>query len=289
MANVAKYTMSSCNNLLNHFERKKDEKGIYINFGNIDIDIAKTHLNYNLAPSRSQMQLEYLNKRKGEVKCLNRKDVNLMASWVITAPSDVLEKKDEEIFFKLCYEFLKKRYGGENEKNIISSFVHMDETTPHMHFAFIPIVRDKKNNKEKISAKEVLSKKELQIFHNDLQAYFDNCRINGLITSNANILTNQTKKYNLSVSELKKNRQIYEDLTSKIKYQSEVLEIGQNKIKNIKKQYQNLKSLEQYKKFIMDIHKLNPQFDLKNKFIQWQKDQQHESNKNITIFNDYER
>ena len=33
------------------------------------------------------------------------------------------------------------------EKNVISAYVHMDETTPHMHFLFIPIVDDKSGSK----------------------------------------------------------------------------------------------------------------------------------------------
>ena len=59
---------------------------------------------------------------------------------------------DEQIkqFFELSYKFLSERYG---EKNVISAYVHKDETTPHMHFLFIPIVDDKKRN-EKHSDKE---------------------------------------------------------------------------------------------------------------------------------------
>lgn len=50
----------------------------------------------------------------------------------------------------------------------------MDETTPHMHFAFIPVVFDKKKNIEKVCAKEVITKTELKTFHKDYQEYLDN-------------------------------------------------------------------------------------------------------------------
>lgn len=56
MANAQKYTRAACGHLAAHYERKKDEKGEYIKFGNQDIDPQKTHLNYNLAPRRGLEQ-----------------------------------------------------------------------------------------------------------------------------------------------------------------------------------------------------------------------------------------
>src|SRR5699024_2409909 len=46
--------------------------------------------------------------------------------------------------------------------------VHNDETTPHMHFAFMPVTYDEKREREKVSAKEVLNRNELKSFHQDL-------------------------------------------------------------------------------------------------------------------------
>src|SRR5699024_194930 len=43
-----------------------------------------------------------------------------------------------------------------------------DETTPHMHFAFMPVTYDEKKRREKVSAKEVLNRNELKSFHQDL-------------------------------------------------------------------------------------------------------------------------
>ncbi|OWW09712.1 mob protein, partial [Bacillus sp. MB353a] len=71
--------------------------------------------------------------------------------------------------FEKTYEFLANRYGGE--KNVLSANVHNDETRPHMHFAFIPVVWDKKKLREKVSAKEVLTRKELKTFHQDLDKF----------------------------------------------------------------------------------------------------------------------
>ena len=49
-------------------------------------------------------------------------------------------------FFEQTYKFLNERYSGE--QNVVSAYVHMDEKTPHMHYAFVPVVHDKKKNKE---------------------------------------------------------------------------------------------------------------------------------------------
>ncbi|WP_205417714.1 plasmid recombination protein, partial [Escherichia coli] len=46
-----------------------------------------------------------------------------------------------------------------------------DETRPHMHFAFMPVVWDEKKQQAKVSAKEVLTRKDLKTFHQDLDEF----------------------------------------------------------------------------------------------------------------------
>lgn len=67
MANAQKYTRAACGHLAAHYERKKDEKGEYIKFGNQDIDPQKTHLNYNLAPRRGLEQIDFIRQRTRSV------------------------------------------------------------------------------------------------------------------------------------------------------------------------------------------------------------------------------
>lgn len=87
-----------------------------------------------------------------------------MCDWVITAPEDLTE--DElPVFFDECYKFLNARYGKEN---VISAPVHMDETSPHLHYNFVPVVKDKKKGIPKLSAKECITRKDLNTFHQDL-------------------------------------------------------------------------------------------------------------------------
>ena len=86
MANAQKYTRAACGHLAAHYERRKDEKGEYVKFGNQDIDPQKTHLNYNLAPRRGLEQIDFIRQRTTEARTLKRDDVNVMCSWVVTLP-----------------------------------------------------------------------------------------------------------------------------------------------------------------------------------------------------------
>jgi hypothetical protein len=179
MANAAKYAAGAVGNLTAHFERKKDDCGEYAKFGNTNIDPSRTPLNYNLAPERGMTQAEYIAQRKSEVRCLKRADVNVMCAWIVTLPK-VITRADggvvdadraEREFFEKTYQFLEKRYGGV--ENVISAYVHKDEATPHMHFAFVPVVRDKKRGDLKVSASEVIDRAELQRFHGELDAHLN--------------------------------------------------------------------------------------------------------------------
>ncbi|MBF3746603.1 plasmid recombination protein, partial [Burkholderia pseudomallei] len=164
MAHVQKYTRGNVQGLSIHWDRKTE------NHSNQDIDNERSHLNYDLCEKEGDT-LSRMNDRLNEVHCLNRKDVKVCADWVVTLPENLKDasEKEQRQFFEKTYEFLKIRYGGE--KNVLSANVHRDETTPHMHFAFIPIVWDVKKQREKVSAKEVLTRKDLKTFHQDLDKF----------------------------------------------------------------------------------------------------------------------
>jgi hypothetical protein len=149
IANLQKYTRSDVGggSLTRHYERAKDENGNYHKFGNLEIDESRSHLNYNLASEQNISQLDFIKQRLSEAKCLKRDDVNIMCSWVVTAPKELPEIEHRK-FFEESYKFLSAKYG---EQNVVSAWVHADETTPHLHFAFVPVVHDKKNGHEKIS------------------------------------------------------------------------------------------------------------------------------------------
>lgn len=163
MAHVKKFTANSVGGLSIHIDRKTT------NHSNEDIDIERTPLNYDLCEKEGDLQSRY-HQRLSEVYCMKREDVKSCASWVVTLPEELLQSSSEEQkqFFEATYTFLSQRYGKEN---VLSGMVHYDETTPHIHFAFVPVVFDEKKQREKVSAKLVLTRKELQHFHSDLDNY----------------------------------------------------------------------------------------------------------------------
>lgn len=198
MANVSKYMASQTGRMCAHYERTPDC------FGNEYIDRERTHLNYNLAEKDQPLkQTDFIKKRKNEVKHRNRKDLRVMCDWVVTLPKEI-KPTDTRKFFEETYTFLNERYGREN---VISAYVHMDETTPHMHYAFVPTIYDRELKDYKISAKDLFTLGELRSFHSDLENYLEtslgyNC---GVSTNHKNINLN-LRKYKELMKEIDKIR-----------------------------------------------------------------------------------
>lgn len=207
MAHVMKHTRASCGHMLKHYDREEE------NISNENIDRTRTHLNYNLALHQQMMQGEFIRNRCSEVRCQNRKDVNVMVSWVITAPKDLPETA-YEVFFQESYNFLEQRYGREN---VISAYVHMDEVTPHMHYAFVPVTYDQKRGCSKVSAKEVINRQELKVFHKALESHLE-----AKLGIKVNILNEATKDGNKSIDELKRGTAMKE-LYSMQEHQNDLL------------------------------------------------------------------
>lgn len=189
MAHCMKHTKASCGHMFAHFDRKAEH------ISNENVDRSRSHLNYNLAVHQQMEQGEFVRQRCSEVRCQNRKDVNVMVSWIITAPKD-LPQQAEPAFFKAAYDFLESRYG---RSNVVSAYVHMDEVTPHMHFAFVPVTEDRKRGGCKVSAKEVINRRDLQTFHADLSKYLEQ-----QLGFPVNVLNEATKEGNRSIEQLKR-------------------------------------------------------------------------------------
>lgn len=223
MAHVQKFTKAPTAHMFKHFERAKNEQGEYVKFTNQSIDLTKSHLNYNLAPDRNMSQGEFVRKRCTDdgVKCMNRKDVNVMCSWIVTAPRDLAEE-NHRLFFEEVYNFLTKRYG---EENVVSAFVHMDETQPHIHFAFVPIVPNKKRGGFKVSAKELVNKSDLLKFHPDLSKHMISVfGYNIGIENGATTLGNQT------VEQLKAGEELKQNLNSQLDNLNQKVEFTQGHV-----------------------------------------------------------
>lgn len=157
MAHLTKYKATQIAPMSRHWKRENK------NYSNENIRQEFSYLNYNLAPERDYA---WLNNYVKEHQSKANSRLNVLCDWVVTAPVELTEPKEQQRFFEETYQFLKKRYNHAD--NIYSAYVHMDETTPHLHFAFVPITE-----KGNISAKEVTNRLDLQTFHDDFQHYLD--------------------------------------------------------------------------------------------------------------------
>ncbi|KAA8380213.1 mobilization protein, partial [Leuconostoc carnosum] len=190
-AHLKKNTRGAVPGLAVHFERKTDHHT------NKEIDVSKTYLNQELMADSSDM-LSRFNARLNDVYCMKRDDVKALATWIVTLPEELAESPYEQqsAFFEATTNFLNDRYGQENA---VAAVVHYDETTPHLHYAFVPVVFDVKKSHYKVSAKEVLTRHDLQTFHEDLDQHLKKV----LPFYEQGILNNKTLPFE-NVAEIKK-------------------------------------------------------------------------------------
>lgn len=151
----AKYTINNLNGIYRHNERKNT------NYSNKDITKEKTINNYslkncNMPYSKAFRKIKEENNLQGWIK----KNSNVACEYIITSDKEFFENIGEEEtkrYFKTAFEFVKN-YKGLGEKYILSAKVHNDESTPHLHLVFIPVVhkKDSKSGKviDKISCSE---------------------------------------------------------------------------------------------------------------------------------------
>ena len=201
--NCEKFTRNQSGNILVHCDRSDPNR----TYKNQEIDHSKTYLNYNLAPEHKGMtDYEFMKKRCEEFKVLKRKDVNWLVSWVITMPADYTGNK--ALFFREAYNFMENRYGKDN---VVSAYVHLDETSPHMHFCFVPVIFDKKKQEYKVNAKQCINKVELKQIHPEMQEYLEN-----KLQTKVNILNGATAEGNKTIDQLKKEEKIKQKVISEL-------------------------------------------------------------------------
>ena len=195
MAHLASFKSAGAVGVLRHDERKETDK--VQSRKNECIDNSRTHLNYNLAPPRKGTLMSHIKRvcENNSVKLNNRKDLNVMCSWVVTAPKSITSADQLFKFFRCCYDFMTNRYG---EKYTLSATVHLDETTPHLHYSFIPVGYDQKNDRYTVSSKLVATRTELTRFQRELSEV-----LKKEFGYDVGILNQATKDGNKEIQELK--------------------------------------------------------------------------------------
>ncbi|KAB1635170.1 hypothetical protein F8C90_10545 [Ellagibacter isourolithinifaciens] len=175
VAHIAKYKASAVGKLCAHYNRWQGIDNPNVSRENIDK--SRTHLNYTLGVYEKdgkrfigkvrgsaswatvKGRIDAVNARaKAEGKRATRKDAVVMADMVVTLPPNV-PPEDAYKFFWNSYQYIADRVG---RGNLMGGYVHMDETTPHMHVPFTPILDGRFNYKK------MCDRKFYQTFHKGL-------------------------------------------------------------------------------------------------------------------------
>lgn len=105
--------------------------------------------------SNGKKASDVLSLRKEKMQNLARKpqkNASAAIEFVVSASPEW--QGDWKEYFEKSREFLVRKYGD----NIISCAVHADETTPHMHVIFVPIIE--KDGKRRYSSSNFLGKRD---------------------------------------------------------------------------------------------------------------------------------
>ena len=149
------YKMGQLSYIYRHNERKNT------NYSNKDINRQNSTKNYSLKNINTSYQKAFNNlKKQYNLKGQIKKVSNVVCELIITSDKDFFESIGEDEtkrYFKVAYDFVAN-YQNLGEQYILSAKVHMDESTPHLHIVFVPVVHklDNKSGKkiDKIACSE---------------------------------------------------------------------------------------------------------------------------------------
>lgn len=195
----AKYQRGAVGSILLHSDRGIDRPDNH-KHSNESIDKTRTHLNYDLKDRNGLTAYEYYKRRIDDIANETkertgkniRKDAVTLCSWVLTAPKELPEEKLQD-FFTAAYSWFAERYC---EDNIVTAAVHMDETSPHLHLQFTPIIE--KDGLRRLCAKDIETRKTLSTAHQELQKHLEST-----LGTPCNVLNGATVNGNKTIIELK--------------------------------------------------------------------------------------
>lgn len=198
MAHIKHFGMQDVKRLCDEYEREKE-----CNNSDLRIDPERTKYNYTMLPRRIHYQLAYdLPKRVNELPHSNRKDLTVMSTWVVTLPEELkqADKATKRRFFDAIFKYTQDMYGAEN---VMQGYVHMDESTPHIHMPIVPVDRET----GRICRKNVFTPAELKAYHKGLEAVMEKeFGMKGLILNGktkGNYTTKELKERTRRENELK--------------------------------------------------------------------------------------
>ena len=143
-------------------ERENERDENYKSARNPQIDKSRTHLNYHTLPYEKKY-LAFINERIKELapKRKIKDDAVLITSFILGSDKEFFDRitaEQQKQFFADCTDFFSERYGKEN---VVSAVVHLDESTPHLHFNLMPVTGGR------LCAKELFDRTALRELQTD--------------------------------------------------------------------------------------------------------------------------
>ena len=141
------YKIKNLSGIYRHIERKNT------NYSNKDINKNNFTKNYSIKKCNTTYQkafkiLKEKYNLKGQIKSVS----NIACEFIITSDKDFFDSIGEEEtkrYFQTAYKFVAN-YKNLGEQYILSAKIHNDESTPHMHLVFVPVVHTKDKNGNEI-------------------------------------------------------------------------------------------------------------------------------------------
>jgi plasmid recombination enzyme len=244
VARMTKYKSGNLGGAYKHNER------IFKQHSNKDIDIERSHLNYELTDRDRSMSYEkqiknYIDENKISKRAI-RKDAVLCDEWIITSDKDFFAKltpEETKRFFETSKNYFAENYGLEN---IAYASVHLDENTPHMHMGIVPMKQGK------LSSKSIFNREELKKIQDELPKYLSQYGFHlqrGELDSTKKHLSTQEYKDKQEVLQ-KIEKQIDEKFDKIIEFNSELNQMNKaltNKVNDLKMVDEELKIIDEEK------------------------------------------
>ena len=120
-----------------------------------DIDKSRTEQNYYLV--KTDNWNKEITRQIKAAGAKERKDSIVLITGVYTASPEWFDnhsKEEMEKYFQDCLDFHVREYCQNNPERLLNAVVHLDEKTPHLQIASIPLIEDEKG--AHLSAKVVM-------------------------------------------------------------------------------------------------------------------------------------
>lgn len=139
---------------------EQHEKGL--EFDKSDIDWGKTDDNIFLVQTEQWNReiTKAIKRIETETGKKTRKDAVVLLDGLFTASPEFFEgKTTQEIkkYFEDCLDFYVKEYCQGDETRVLNAVIHLDEATPHMQVASIPVYTSESGNR--LNAKIIMGNK----------------------------------------------------------------------------------------------------------------------------------